>query len=71
MTVEDPKKPEQSARLAVEYLAAGLSELEISITRTEGLGRPRPLALDDAAGNVAQALSWARAWLKENGLPDA
>jgi hypothetical protein len=64
MTVEDPTKPVQSARLAVEYLSAGLSELEITINRWTKQGNPQPLAIDDAAGAVAQALADVRRWIQ-------
>lgn len=63
MTVEKQKNPLESARLAVEYLAAGLSELEITITRLENAGKPRSLRLDDSAGDIAQALAWIREYL--------
>jgi hypothetical protein len=63
MTVEDPKRPVQSARLAIEYLAAGLSELEITINRQMAREKSEPVAISDAAGNVAQAIQWARQWV--------
>lgn len=66
MRPPEPKDPKESARLAIEYLAAGLSELEITVNRVEQLGKPRPIAIDDAAGNVAQALAWARHWVGED-----
>jgi hypothetical protein len=63
MTVEDPTKPVQSARLGVEYLAAGLGELEITINRSLAAGKPLPAAIDEAAGNIAQALRQVRDWI--------
>lgn len=64
MTVENTTTPAQALRLSVEYLSAGLSELEIAITRRQLLHRPRSLRLDDSAGNVAQALTWIREHLE-------
>lgn len=69
MTVEDPKRPVQSARLAVEYLAAGLGELEITINREVALGKSEPLAISDAAGDIARALSWVRRWIETQEAP--
>lgn len=69
MTVEDPKRPVQSARLAVEYLAAGLSELEITINRELARGSTEPAAISDAAGDVARALSWVRQWIDTQEAP--
>lgn len=66
MRPPEPKDPKESARLAVEYLAAGLSELEITITRLGNAGKPRPIALDDAAGNIAQGLAWVREWTESD-----